>query len=138
MTNPTTEAVGGKIEMNHSLIATASAFVLRNVTAVLFVIALLVASLDRSRPNRFLAWLLLLTVGIGGLWSGFFHTVYPEVAARFIGWQDSPFQFEVGMADLSYGVAGCVAFGPVTVSGPRQYWSTRSSCWATRAAMCIR
>ena len=40
----------------------------------------------------------------------FFHIAYPQVAARFIGWADSPFQFEVGMADLAIGVAGCAAF----------------------------
>jgi hypothetical protein len=48
--------------------------------------------------------------GVDGLWSGFFHIAYPEHAAYFIGWQDSPFQFEVGMADLAFGVAGCAAF----------------------------
>jgi hypothetical protein len=96
--------------MNHSVIAGIIAFVLRDLAAVLFVIALLSAGFDRRRPNRFLAWLLLLPIGVGGLWSGFFHTVYPELAARFIGWQDSPFQFEVGMADLAFGITGCIAF----------------------------
>ena len=60
--------------------------------------------------ERLLSWLLLLPIGVGGLWSGFFHLAFPELTARFIGWQDSPFQFEVGMADLAFGVAGCAAF----------------------------
>jgi hypothetical protein len=96
--------------MGHSAIAGVIAFVLQNFTAVLLAIALVSAVIDRRRPGRFLAWLLLLPIGVGGLWSGFFHIAYPEVAAHFIGWQDSPFQFEVGMADHAFGVAGCVAF----------------------------
>jgi hypothetical protein len=73
------------------------------------------ADLRRHRPSapaaaRILSWLLLLPIGLGGLWAGFFHLAYPDVAAKFIGWKDSPFQFEVGMADLAFGVAGCIAF----------------------------
>jgi hypothetical protein len=88
------------------------AFVLQNFSAILFVVALVFAASGRRQPasGRFLAWLLLLPVGLGGLWSAFFHLAYPEMAARFIGWQDSPFQFEVGMADLAIGIAGCAAF----------------------------
>ncbi len=98
--------------MNHSAIASLIRFVLSNFTAVLFVAALLCAALERPRPtaDRTLSWLLLLPLGVGGLWSAFFHLAYPEMAARFIGWADSPFQFEVGMADLAFGVAGCAAF----------------------------
>ncbi len=87
-------------------------FILSNFTAILFVAALLCAAFDRRGPaaERTLSWLLLLPIGVGGLWSAFFHLAYPEMAARFIGWADSPFQYEVGMADLAFGVAGCVAF----------------------------
>jgi hypothetical protein len=86
--------------------------VLVNFTTILFVAALICAALGRRQPaaDRLLSWLLLLPIGVGGLWSAFFHLFYPEMAARFIGWQDSPFQFEVGMADLALGVAGCAAF----------------------------
>src|SRR5271156_2183526 len=96
----------------HSVIGTVIAFVLRNFTAIAFVVALICAALDRRRPvaDRYLRWLLLLPIGLGGLWSGIFHVAFPEIAAHFIGWQNSPFQFEVGMADLAFGVAGCIAF----------------------------
>jgi len=99
--------------MNPSVIGNTIAFGLENLSAVLFLVALVCAAVGRRRPatDRFLAWLLLLPVGLGGLWSGFFHIFYPALAARFIGWQDSPFQFEVGVADLAIGVAGCAAFG---------------------------
>jgi hypothetical protein len=92
--------------------AIAVRFVLSNFTAILFVAALIGAAFEKPRPTaaRTLTWLLLLPIGVGGLWAAFFHLAYPGMAARFIGWADSPFQFEVGMADLAFGVAGCAAF----------------------------
>jgi len=98
--------------MNHSAIGSLIHFVLSNFSTILFIAALLCAALERPRPSadRTLSWLLLLPIGVGGLWSAFFHLAYPEMAARFIGWANSPFQFEVGMADLAFGVAGCAAF----------------------------
>ncbi|MGB7495597.1 MAG: DUF6790 family protein [Candidatus Acidiferrum sp.] len=96
----------------NSPIAFAIAFILSNFTAVTFVLALLLASIIRRGPaaNRYLAWLCLLPIGIGTLWGAFYHLAFPGFAAHFIGWADSPFQFEVGMADLAIGVAGCIAF----------------------------
>jgi hypothetical protein len=98
--------------MEHSLIGALIGFSLTNFSALLFVAALACAALGRRRPvsDRYLSRLLLLPVRVGGLWSAFFHLAYPEMAARFIGWENSPFQFEVGMADLAIGGAGCVAF----------------------------
>ncbi len=98
--------------MDHSPVARLISFVLSNFSIILFVAALICAAVDRRQPaaDRTLAWLLLLPVGVGGLWSAFFHLAFPQIAARFIGWQDSPFQFEVGVADLAIGVAGCAAF----------------------------
>jgi hypothetical protein len=98
--------------MDHSGAASLIRFVLSNFTAILFVAALACAAFEKPRPTAegALAWLLLLPIGVGGLWAAFFHIAYPEMAARFIGWADSPFQYEVGVADLALGVAGCAAF----------------------------
>lgn len=88
-------------------------FVLQNLPAVLFVIALLVAAARHGHgptAERFLAWILLLPIGVTGLWAGVFHVFLPTTAASLIGWQVSPFQFEVGMADLAIGVTACIAF----------------------------
>jgi hypothetical protein len=89
------------------------AFLLRNLPAVLFVVALAVAALRRGHgtaAERFLSWILLLPIGATGLWAGVFHVFFPATAAAHIGWQVSPFQFEVGMADLAIGVTACLAF----------------------------
>jgi hypothetical protein len=80
-----------------------SAFALSS-RALLFVVALLVAAArGRHGPvaERFLSWILLLPIGITGLWAGAFHVFFPATAAKLIGWEVSPFQFEVGMADLA-------------------------------------
>lgn len=95
------------------MIGEAIGFVLRNLPALLLVAALLIATLLRSPEpvaQRFLSWILLLPIGISGLWAATFHLLFPEMSAANIGWQPSPFQFEVGMADLAIGVTACVAF----------------------------
>ena len=94
------------------MVAETIAFLIRNLPAVLLVLALALGALGRPRgdaPSRFLAWILLLPIGVVGLWAGITHVAFPQVAAAYIGWQVSPFQFEVGMADLAIGVTSCLA-----------------------------
>jgi hypothetical protein len=85
----------------------------QNFPAELFVVALVVASIRRDgqgASERFLSWILLLPIGVTSLWAGASHVFFPAMAARFIGWQVSPFQFEVGMADFAIGVTACISF----------------------------
>jgi hypothetical protein len=89
------------------------AFVLRNLPVFLFAAALALAATVRTgapAADRFLAWIPLLPVGVTGLWAALFHLFFPGVAAVDIGWQASPFQFEVGMADLAIGATACLSF----------------------------
>lgn len=54
-----------------------------------------------------LLYLLAVNVGIGGILAWYGHTFMAAEIARKIGWQPgSPFQFEVAVADLSWGVCG--------------------------------
>src|ERR1700749_3611527 len=95
------------------MIREAIGFFLRNLPGFLFVAALVLAALLRHRggnAERFLAWILLLPIGVTGLWAGGLPIFFPPIAAAHIGWQVSPFQFEVGMADLAVGVTACIAF----------------------------
>jgi hypothetical protein len=95
------------------MIAETTAFLLRNLPVVLFLFALALATSRRGEGNtaeRFLSWILLLPIGVSGLWAGLFHIFFPGIAAAHIGWQPSPFQLEVGMADLAIGVTACLAF----------------------------
>jgi hypothetical protein len=95
------------------MIADAIRFVLTNVPAVMLVLAVLVAAIPRTgRPfaARLLDWVLLLPIGVTGIWAGAFHIAFPQMSAAYIGWEPSPFQFEVGMADLAFGITAVLSF----------------------------
>ncbi|BEQ16574.1 DUF6790 family protein [Desulfoferula mesophila] len=65
--------------------------------------------------NILIKWLLVAFPGLGGLLAAYAHTVRADKTAAFIGWQPgSPFQFEIGMANLALGVAGlmCLWMSP--------------------------
>ncbi|MCX7125340.1 MAG: hypothetical protein NTU49_06255 [Gammaproteobacteria bacterium] len=65
---------------------------------------------ERSCSDMFLGKLMFFAVGLSGLWGFAVHVFYPDLAAKFIGWPNSPFQFEVGVANLGMGVAGVLVF----------------------------
>jgi hypothetical protein len=95
------------------VIAYSIKFLLHNLPALLFIVALLIAAARRgpgSGVERVLSWILLLPIGVTGLWAGAFHVFFPATAAAFIGWDASPFQLEVGMADLAIGATACISF----------------------------
>jgi Na+/melibiose symporter-like transporter len=59
--------------------------------------------------DRLLRYLLLFPVGILSLWAFIGHVFFPERSAAAIGWATSPFQYEVGVANLGIGVAAIYA-----------------------------
>ena len=59
--------------------------------------------------DRLLRYLFLFPIGLMGLWAFVGHVFLPDEAAKAIGWATSPFQREVGMANLGIGVAGVIA-----------------------------
>ena len=66
------------------------------------------------RPRHLLAHLLLryvnlIPVGLMGLWGAVGHLMFPARTAAAIGWAPSPFQTEVGYANLGLGIAGVLA-----------------------------
>lgn len=95
------------------MIAETIKFILSNVPAIMFVLAIIFASVTRgfgNAPQRYLAWLLLLAVGVAGIWAAIFHIFFPSVASAQIGWASSPFEFEVGISDLALGITAVIAF----------------------------
>jgi len=95
-------------------------FALQNFTLTLFVVGVLasmVSLLRKPRPwaapnviEAFLAYFLLISIGVSNLYNFVAHVFFGETAARFIGWPDSPFQREVGFASLGFSVLGLLAF----------------------------
>ena len=53
-----------------------------------------------------LLYLLVFYAGVGGLVGFLGHTFKSQEVARQIGWQSNPFQLEVAMANLAFGVLG--------------------------------
>ena len=66
----------------------------------------------RGRDNRkvveiFLFYFLVIFVGVSGILGFIGHTFAPDRIARMIGWPlGSPFQFEVAIANLAFGILG--------------------------------
>jgi hypothetical protein len=56
------------------------------------------------------SYFLLFSIGVSFFYNFVMHTVFGATAARFIGWEDSPFQAEVGYASLGYAVVGFLAW----------------------------
>lgn len=86
---------------------------LENVPVVMFAAALIGATLFSGIPGaaeRYLSWFLLTAVGLQGIWAGATHVFFPETGARYIGWKTSPFQFELGVADLAIGIVAVLSF----------------------------
>jgi hypothetical protein len=62
--------------------------------------------------GTYLIYLLFIYVGLMGLFTAYYHVFRPLEASASIGWATSPFEYEVGMADLTVGVLGvlCLVF----------------------------
>ena len=60
----------------------------------------------------FTIYLLAISVGANGLGGAFGHLFYSDVVAKAIGWKaGSPFQLEMGFANLTLGILGLIAVG---------------------------
>ncbi len=101
------------------IIAAAITFIISNYALTFFVIGLLfsaAAIIRLPRPlsagaivEKLLAWHVFFAIGVSFLWNFVIHAFFGELAARFIGWPDSPFQIEVGTASLGFAAVGFLA-----------------------------
>lgn len=80
--------------------------IIMTLLALFFGIVSMCGKNTRSTSDIFLGYLFFFALGLGGLWGFIFHAFFPEMSAKFIGWANSPFQFEVAMANLGMGVVG--------------------------------
>lgn len=55
-------------------------------------------------------WVALLPLGFTAIYAFIMHAFYPDFTAATIGWQNSPFQYEVAMANLGFGVIAILSF----------------------------
>jgi hypothetical protein len=59
-----------------------------------------------SKAATYLLYLLVMHVGMMGLLTAYAHVFRPAQTSASIGWSTSPYEYEVGMADLTVGVLG--------------------------------
>jgi hypothetical protein len=62
--------------------------------------------------GTYLLYLLFFYVGVMGVLTAYAHVFRPIETSASIGWSTSPYEYEVGMADLTVGVLGvlCLKF----------------------------
>ena len=102
-----------------AFIRAAITFALSNYSLTFLMLGLLfaiVAIVRAPRPigpsgsvERLIAWHVFWSIGVGYLYNFVMHGLFGKMSAAFIGWADSPFQFEVATASLGFAVVGFLA-----------------------------
>jgi hypothetical protein len=102
-----------------STIGAVIAFVLSNFTLSFLVLGLVVALIAIARAPRphppglvvekLLGAYCFFAIGVTFFYNFVMHAFFGRMAASFIGWADSPFQFEVGTASLGFAIVGFLA-----------------------------
>ncbi|MGQ3888405.1 DUF6790 family protein [Legionella sp. CNM-1927-20] len=95
-------------------------YLLTNFTLTLFILSLIFAlvslfmkrgQLNKARVIKIIfSHFLLFNIGFSFLYNFVMHVFFGEMVARFIGWENSPFQNEVGFASLGFAVIGILSF----------------------------
>jgi hypothetical protein len=101
--------------MLEDVIALAGEYFSMIMLVLAIVIATVIAAWRRDSARKAYAselfrWVSLLGAGVVGLYTFAGNVFAPAQVAAHIGWETSPFQYEVGMADLTMGVLGVLAF----------------------------
>jgi hypothetical protein len=85
------------------------------VPAVLYLVALVLGIVGVPVPGAgpgltpLAQWMLIVSLGLQSLWAFLGHVFAAEPVAKSIGWETSPFQYEVGVAHLGIGLAAIAA-----------------------------
>lgn len=109
------------------------AFCFANFGLVMLLLALILATLncmirpDQSRFALFFRWLILLPVGMTAMFAFVMHAFFPVFTAETIGWANNPFQYEVAMANLGFGVIAILSFS--ASPGFRLAAVIGNTCW---------
>jgi hypothetical protein len=95
-------------------------FVLGNFTLTFFVLGLIASAIalwhtQQPRSSAVIvealfSYFLLFSIAIANFYNFVLHVFFGKMTAAFIGWEDSPFQLEVGFASLGFAVVGLLAF----------------------------
>jgi hypothetical protein len=95
---------------------TLTGWALTNYGLVLFAAAMLLTIVQWSSYHKLptyeilYRWTTLLPLGLMGILGFIVHIFYSDIAAATIGWPNSPFQSEVAVADLSFGILAVLSY----------------------------
>lgn len=99
------------------MIETSIRWSLENFGLLMFFLATLIilihrkfASASISNAEIVYRWIALLPLGVTGIYAAILHGFFGSMAAANIGWLPSPFQTEVAMANLGFGLIGILSF----------------------------
>lgn len=105
------------MHINQDVIIYWATLAFSNFALTMFVVALIFIAMhllvNRRRLSAyeiFYRWIAFFALGLTGFFTFVMHAVYPDMAAANIGWQTSPFQFEVAIADLAFGLLAFLSF----------------------------
>jgi hypothetical protein len=100
-------------------VAAAISLILSNPYLALFVVAIITTRVKASRLKRdrrpfnvaYVLWgeLLFYTIGLWFVFAGLLHAYFQGVAAPQIGWQPSPFEYELGWIEIPLGVVAMMS-----------------------------
>ncbi len=85
------------------------------------------------RAEQLFRWVILLGAGVGSLYAAGMHIFFGPQTAANIGWGTSPFQYEVGVANLGFGLLCVLAFRASHAF--RVAAVTGLACWLWGAAL---
>ncbi len=89
-------------------------FVLTNMLLTTTLLAILLSLFNRHKSPSWAYWLLKFTflfpIGVQCLWAFTFHVFFSGLTADAIIWEYSPFEYEVGLANLGLGLMGFYAY----------------------------
>lgn len=101
------------------MIAGAIEYALSNFTLTFFLIGLIFSGVAIARApkpvtaavavEKLLSWFVFFSIGVSLLYNFVMHGFFGKMAAAFIGWADSPFQWEVATASLGFSAVGFFA-----------------------------
>src|SRR5271170_3571700 len=102
------------------MIAEAIKFILANYSLSFLVLGLMCGGVSFFKQRKtatkatafeaLLSFYCLFAIGLNYIYNFVMHVFFAEMSASFIGWQNSPFQYEVGFASLGFGIVGLLAF----------------------------
>jgi len=78
--------------------------------AVVFIVLHKLINRRIPESEAIFRWMALFALGFTGIYAFVVHAFYPTLGAMTIGWPSSPFQTEVAMANLGFGVLGILSF----------------------------